>query len=280
MVTIEELLNHPNISVKEQGEFKVLKYKNKVFYKALWDEATREARGLVLDKDNNIVNYPFTKIYNLGENGTVVDKELLVECPRKVNGFMGCASHYKGKSVFSTTGSTNSEFAKLAERVIRKQCSGIDDFLKTYAGTSFMFEICDPEDPHIVDEEQGAYLIGARDNSLGSPLLHETTLDFLASLAGFKRPVVVTCKLRELDMDVLHEGYMVRCFKTGETLCKIKSKHYLTKKFLMRSPKAYNWEDVEEEYFALVSTIREKFSEDAWSALSVAERKRFIECYI
>ena len=263
------MLNNENIRVKQYDNgLKVIKYKNKVFFKNLWDEDTVNARGLVLDEDNNIVNYPFTKVYNLGENGTTVDPERMVICPRKVNGFMACATMYKGELLISTTGSLDSDFVKLAKKYIHR----IPDDNRSY-----MFEICDPSDPHIVPEEAGAYLIGARKKELNSELEIEDNLDYFALVYDYKRPKWWKGKFKDLPLDVKHEGYMVRDFQTEETLCKIKSKHYLFTKFWMRSKKAYNVQEVEEEFFELVGKIRDTFTEEEWSDLDQQERRTFIE---
>jgi len=60
------------ITVKQVGKLKVVKYARKVFYDNLWEvhPLLKECRGLVLDLDNNVVAHPFTKVFNIGENGT------------------------------------------------------------------------------------------------------------------------------------------------------------------------------------------------------------------
>ncbi len=263
------MLNNENIRVKQYDNgLKVLKYKNKVFFKNLWDKDTINARGLVLDEDDNIVNYPFTKVFNLGENDTTVDPERMVICPRKVNGFMACATMHKGDLLISTTGSLDSDFVELAKKYITKVPND---------GISYMFEICDPSDPHVVPEEVGAYLIGGRKKVLNSHLIWEEALDDIAKIYGYKRPEVWEGKFKDLPLDVKHEGYMVRDYHTEKTLCKIKSKHYLFTKFWMRSKKAYNVQEVEEEFFELVEKIRNTFTETEWSELDQQTRRAFIE---
>jgi hypothetical protein len=55
------------VNMKEAGEgIYVLKYKKRVFYDNLWNEFIAECRGSIVDKDFNLVTYPFTKIYNYG----------------------------------------------------------------------------------------------------------------------------------------------------------------------------------------------------------------------
>lgn len=91
-----------------------------------------------------------------------------------------------------------------------------------------MFEICSPDDPHIVYEHPGAYLIGARRNyitKLSENLLSEYALDILAERWGFLRPVTYKMMFIDvLDMIKTHtrdraeiEGYMIRMDKMHPT---------------------------------------------------------------
>ena len=50
-----------------EGEFKglsVYKYSRKVFFDNLWglDERLKDCRGIVVDENNEIISYPFTKV--------------------------------------------------------------------------------------------------------------------------------------------------------------------------------------------------------------------------
>lgn len=63
-----------------EGKYKglsVLKYDRKVFFNNLWNKDKRllDCRGIVVDENNNIISYPFTKVFNLFENGTKVERD-------------------------------------------------------------------------------------------------------------------------------------------------------------------------------------------------------------
>jgi hypothetical protein len=266
----------PLFKTKDYPELglKVWKYTRDVFFKNRWNEDPMlvEYRGLVTDMKDRIVSYPFTKCFNLGENGTTVDPEREVICPRKVNGFMGVATWYNGELLISTSGTLDSDFVGYAKEYIK-------DIPKALEMYTFMFEIVHPKDPHIVPEEVGAWLIGVRRKQFGSGLLSERMLDDIAERYGFKRPEVWKGKFKDLPLDVQHEGYMVRDAETGETLCKIKSKHYLFTKFWMRGKKAYRHDQVEEEFFDIVTKIRKTFTFDEWTDLDSQLRRAFIERY-
>lgn len=247
----------------------VLKYKNSVFYNNLWgvDDRLLECRGTVVDEDYNIISRPFTKVFNYKENGTTLDPDTPVLATRKVNGFLGVLTAYKGEPLFSTTGSLSGEYVDLARNVITKQLGGeqrVKDFLlhertrsilsEKYAAAedlmgefTYMFEICSPLDQHIVYEHPGAYIIGVRRNNkvgLTEELLSEYALDALADRWGFLRPVTYKTTFGGvLELVKTHtrdkaeiEGYMIRRdqYPCNQHIMKIKTPLYLAKKFVMR----------------------------------------------
>lgn len=61
---------------------KLTKYHNKVFYKNLWnlDPRLLEARGIITDQDDNIIVWPFTKVFNHHENGVNIPRDQDVSC--------------------------------------------------------------------------------------------------------------------------------------------------------------------------------------------------------
>jgi len=272
----------------------VFKYTRKVFYDNLWNKDARllDARGIALDDDNNIVQLPFKKIYNFGENGTLVNRDRKVIAVRKINGFLGVITWHKDKPLVSTTGSTTSNYVEMAA----KHLSGpkLNQVLKDNPDKSFMFEICDPLDEHIVPEKPGAYLIGARKKEINSPLCHEAELDALAEILGDEvmRPEIYVDIFgnikKQLDK-VKHEGYLIRDFETEEPLCKLKSPHYLSKKGLMRlgqgkvdlmwkKPEDFK-QRLDEEFYGVFEYIIKNYTADQWKETKELDRRKVIEQY-
>lgn len=269
----------------------VFKYARKVFYDALWntDPLLLEARGMVLDAEGNKVIWPFTKVFNYNENGTTLHPDTPVVCPRKVNGFMASVRWYHDELLVSTTGTLDSEYVAMARKHIEK-LQGIEVMA---SNCTVLFEICDPSDPHIVEEEVGAYLIGGRymeNTCFEGEMLEEGQLDVWATLIGAKRPEVFRGTFGEV-LDLLkeckHEGYMVRLADTEETVMKLKSPHYLTKKFLMRMGKnkvEYMFNEKEaflkntdEEFYAVVHHITRWYTIEDWQARDDVARRSIIE---
>jgi hypothetical protein len=274
----------------------VFKYARKVFYDKLWntDPLLLEARGMVLDDQGTKVIWPFTKVFNYTENGAGSDisPDTSVVAPRKVNGFMAACRYWNGELIVSTTGSLDSDFAVLARTHIEERSS--DDLMKLLIAAdpyTLIFEICEPSDPHIVEEEMGAWLIGARSMTDGS-MAPEKMLDWIADEIGAKRPEVfhgTFGELWEMVRECKHEGWMVIDAATRETLFKIKSPHYLTKKFLMRmgqkkvtamfENKEEFLKSIDEEFYSVVHYITRWWDAEKWSATSEADRRAVIEKY-
>ncbi|ATN92909.1 hypothetical protein QGX11_gp146 [Pseudomonas phage PPSC2] len=272
----------------------VFKYAKKVFYDKLWDTdpLLLEARGMVMDDEGTKVIWPFTKVFNYNENcaGSELLHETQIIAPRKVNGFMAACRYWNGELIVSTTGTLDSDFVKLARKHI--EAFENQDLLTGLAtGFTLIFEICDASDPHIVEEDEGAYLIGARLMETGK-MAKEQLLDSMAFALGALRPSTFRGTFIELwnqVKDCKHEGWMVILAETGETVMKIKSPHYLGKKFLMRMGQkkvTAMFEDkeefikfIDEEFYPIVHYITRWWDAEKWIATSEAERRAVIEKY-
>jgi hypothetical protein len=232
------------VNMKEAGEgIYVLKYKKRVFYDNLWDKYLEHCRGTVVDKDFNLIAYPFQKIYNYGiEDRAPKFSELdtIVTAYRKVNGFMVSVSYWNGDVLVSTTGSTSGDFVAMAKEMMAthmpltdwRMALGTADCL----GMTFMFECVHPNDPHIVPEKSGMYILGYRENAWGSKVGHEPAV--LAQLAEMFNCFETECyhltvqDLTELAKAVNHEGFVF--YDQHSVGAKIKSPHYLFNKFIAK----------------------------------------------
>lgn len=271
IVRVRESVRHPGLFV--------VKYHNKVFYKNLWTPELCEMRGLVVDKDWNIVVLPFTKVFNRFENGTDIDRDEMVVAARKVNGFMAALTFVPNRGrIISTTGSLDSDFVDMAAAHLPE-----DRTRGMLSSITYLFEIVDPNDPHIVEEEPGAYLIGARRLHDGRNL-SELSLDSIAQAQGFKRPDWFKARFSEvvkMTNECKHEGYMVY---GKETALKMKSPYYLTKKLFarIRADKLQSeafWKNdpkarLEEEYYPLVDHIQNNL--ETFVELDEQARLRFM----
>ena len=243
-----------------------------------------ECRGTVVDEDWNVIVLPFKKVFNYGENGTYVDPEKEVLIPEKVNGFMAAVTRTeKYGLIISTTGTLDSDYVKLARKWVEKEEAHF------FKGNTYLFEICDVSDPHIVEEQEGAHLIGIRNTSNGD-LLSETVCDVVVSvnLYGYLRPTYSKVLFKDIP-ETKKEGFMVRCAETQETLCKLKSGHYLAKKAFMRmgmkrinlawtNPNEFR-KQIDEEFFDLHKYLVDRFTSEEYHAINSTQRRQIIEGY-
>jgi hypothetical protein len=208
----------------------VLKYKKKVFFKNLWDSypLLTECRGLIVDEEYNPVVRPFQKIFNYTENGTTIplDEEIIVSS--KINGFLGVVTNTeKYRVIYSTTGSTDSKFADM----VKKYTEHFADRLEK--GYTYLFEIVDPTDPHIISEIPGAYLIGIR-NIVTGELASMTNVQMTARILNVLYPISWKStfgKVFEKSKKTQTEGYVIY---GKDTTLKLKTNFYLVSKLLGR----------------------------------------------
>lgn len=285
-IIIKESKNYPGLFVK--------KYARHVFFDGSWDADTIEARGHVVDKEGDVVIRPFTKIFNRHEPGidgkpTDIDRDEMVVAIRKVNGFMAAATYVPqyDEVIVSTTGSLDSDFVAMAKEMISPEF--IVNVKEKYPHTTFMFEIVHPNDPHVVPEAYGAYLIGARAVGITNPYMsfaqHEIALD---SIGYVMRPEWKECRFGDLvkEMETCkHEGYVV--YSKDKSL-KMKSAYYLTTKFLGRLSNAKMLKmaqdplqfkkDVDEEFYPVIDYIAG--NKECFLSMDEQGRMKFIRDFL
>lgn len=290
LVTMRESERYPGLFV--------LKYKKKVFFDSLWNDYLEECRGTVVDKDFNPIIRPFTKIYNYGieDRAPKFAPTDTVMAYDKVNGFMCAVTVYNGELIVSTTGSLDSDFVKMAEDMIHKTAD-VEQIKKTCSDGLYtlMFEVCHSDDPHIIPEQEGLYLIGARINNwdpdIGSMLYmaREDCAKALIMAANRMKvnpvpsySVTTVADLEKAMLTSRREGVVF--YHADGRAAKIKTKYYLAQKFVARNPntdklltqKAY--EILDEEYYPLLNEIRAKIGE--FTALDEQARLAWCRDYL
>jgi hypothetical protein len=224
-----------------------------------------EARGHVENAAGQTVIRPFTKIFNRFENNTDIDRDELCVSVRKVNGFMAAATWVDEVAdvVVSTTGSLDSDFVTLAEKYINEDVKNYIKSLMYIDKGTYLFEICDPSDPHIVPEQPGAYLIGFRHIDSESPYFSspekESDLDMMARGMGVMRPSWDVVRFSTVVKDAAeceHEGFVVYG-QTSKTSLKIKSPYYLTLKAVARRKDIMSLDKskIDEEFYPLIEHL-------------------------
>jgi len=284
---------------KEYPLFSVYKYSKKVFFKNLWNESPLllKARGIVLDFAGNIVVHPFDKIFNYLENdaGKDISDDEVVVYVEKLNGFLGNISlnPYTKQFLYSTTGSLDSDFAKMIEEMVDKKTVGKLYKFFSKNDLTLSFEVIHPNDPHIIkysEDEMGLKLIGARGKDFNDKSLTEEAVDAIAEEIGFERPSygrIEFGKLKEMVKTSELEGYMVR--KDNEEqdfIVKFKTPYYLITKFIGRmsmknirfmfsNPKKFK-ENIDEEFYGIVDSIVSNITKEEFEAMPELEKMEMI----
>lgn len=265
------------VSMKPAGEgIFVLKYKKNVFFNDLWNEYLEECRGTIVDADFNVISRPFTKIYNfrVESKSPVLDDSELVTAYRKVNGFMVAMTWYNKDVLVSTTGSTDSDYVRMAKEMMLKHMCWEDWQMALLGaeGVTLMFECVHPEDPHICPEDAGMYFLGFRENSWDSKVKM-----YGKDMADWARDYAIgVLKCRYAEPDILTVGELMAKAKTAKhegfvfytkdhVSAKIKTKYYLVQKALARKKDilSLNKELLDEEFYPMVdhlNTIRDEFN--------------------
>jgi hypothetical protein len=278
--TVKHYVENSNlVSVKTFDKFEgvsLLKYKNKVFYDNLWDDFLIDMRGTVVSEDYSQLVMPLRKIFNRGENGVDIDLDEEVIAVRKVNGFMFALTYIPevDRILPSTTGSLDSEFIDRGLKYVTKELAHkIKAFyINSLINVTWIFEVVSPDDPHIIPEQEGLYLLEMREVAWnGGEVKDQELLDELAEIYQVKRPEWFKAKFGDIVKDLhlqKHEGFVVH---SNNVTLKLKSPFYLTTKFLgrMKDEKFTNWletgvlkEELDEEFYPLIDVLekdKEKF---------------------
>ena len=272
----------------------VLKYTKKVFYKGLWNEYLEECRGTIVDKYFNVIQRPFTKIYNYGveKQAPVLDDDTEITAFEKINGFMVAVTWHNDKLLVSTTGSIDSPFVDMAMEYINQVDDGMETVCEFYKDFTWLFECCHPADPHIIQQEPGLYLLGCRKKEEGAKLTVLDECSLLTYVEAFnaypwlkvvKAPKMFSStvgELKKMVKSVRHEGFVF--YTASGVAAKIKSPYYLMAKWVARNPNTAKLMDlkndikerIEEEFYPLVDKIRENIEE--YTALDEQERLAWV----
>lgn len=236
-INFDDLVDQKLVIKRDVGNgMSLYKYSRKVMFDNLWltDPRLKFARGIItLNDTDEVVVMPFIKTFNYGEVDMTINDDEMVIVPRKVNGFMfAVTKDVNGSIIFSNTGSVGTKYSDYGQSYFNEY-----QLKQLLPNMTYLFEVCHPEDPHIIPEKPGLYLIGAckTDQEDIDDVYYESEamLDQYAKAIGVRRPDWNIMKFKDIDMSVLHEGYMIRDLH-GNYISKMKTPYYLAKKFVMR----------------------------------------------
>lgn len=222
----EELVNSKHLRKTEKDDLVLYTYSELCTYEGKWNEYTRAARGLILNKNTGeVVAKPFPKFFNLGEMPETQILNLPNETYKvfeKVDGSLGILYFYNHKWNIATKGSFTSPQALKATEILKKYNL---EYLRT--DCTFLTEIIYPENKIVVNHNGAEKLVflGGFENETGNELIFEhSPINNMEMTKSYNYTIEQMIELKKtLPKD--EEGFVVK-FENGLRL-KIKGDEYL-----------------------------------------------------
>jgi len=140
---VKDMIDQGYIAARKHPDFDlyIYNYTKQTEAEHVWNEATEMCRGIICDKDYNVIARPFTKFYNYEElvkqNAQIPD--LPFEVYEKLDGSLGILYFADGKPYIATRGSFDSAQAKHATNVLHTKYADVLD--KLDPSKTYLFEI-------------------------------------------------------------------------------------------------------------------------------------------
>ncbi len=235
---LQKFLKNPLINVKDLwNDIFSVNFSREAFYKQSWNYLTTRARGLFIGKNDEIYARSYDKFFNIGERSETESHNLAknlwfpIKIFKKYNGFLGIVGLKDDEVLYLSKSSNSSIFAELVKKHLQKYEEKLLPILKEWY--SFIFEICDKTDEHIVEENERPILLDIVKNSY-----EYEKLDY-SYIENFSKNSWLECKKLECIVNneqelqeflqnaksVKHEGFILE-WATG-FMTKTKSLHYL-----------------------------------------------------
>ena len=212
--------DHPTLPLS------IYNYSRTCQYESKWDDITKMCRGLILDKEGNVVAKSFDKFFNYEELtfGDIPDESF--EVFEKLDGSLGILFWYQGKWILASKGSFVSEQALKGKQILNQQYN-VEVLPKGY---TTVVEIIYPENRIVCDygSDELLVVLSMVSNASGKELDYDSMMSFTEVSA-----IPVVKKYDGIQSyDTLksmigndREGYVVR-FKNGFRM-KIKGEEYV-----------------------------------------------------
>lgn len=165
--------------------YAILNYTEKAAYERIWNDVTRQCRGLIYDVNTReVLARPFPKFFNYGQTeAPPVDLYATAIVTDKMDGSLGIIYPTPGGYAVATRGSFASEQAIHATALLR----ALYPDYRPPVGATMLVEIIYPENRIVVDygRQDDLVLLGAVDIASGRSVGPR-----LASISGWPGPVV------------------------------------------------------------------------------------------
>ena len=154
---------HPTLDLR------IINYTEKAQYDNEWNKVTAQCRGLIINSKGKIIERPFDKFLNYGQNqADIMLMDYPVVVTDKMDGSLGILWDYEGEQGIATRGSFTSEQAIHATKLWKEKYG-----FRISACWTYMFEIVYPTNRIVLNygDMDELVLLGVRDIEEGSVLL-------------------------------------------------------------------------------------------------------------
>ena len=234
-----------SINKHRQKDLYIIKYKHPAVD---WsNEWTRQARGIVLDGDSNVISRPYEKFFNYKElewrEDIDKDTKKLSEWDKgqytvieKLDGSLAIVSQYEDEILYTSSGSLQGKFPHMFKswfdkNLTPRQKRNLKSLTKTY---TLMFEYIGPNNRIVVPYKKTQMILhGVIHTETGEELFDEAPFNKIAEDIGvdtanrmgqIELESLMRVKKQRLT-DNLFEGFVIR-FDSGKRL-KVKMDHYV-----------------------------------------------------
>lgn len=212
--------DHPTLPISIWNYSRTCQYENK------WDDITKMCRGLILNRDGDVIAKAFDKFFNYEELtlNDIPNEEF--EVFEKLDGSLGILFWYEGKWILTSKGSFSSDQAIRGAKILKEKYN-VEVLPKGY---TTVVEIIYPENRIVCDygEDEELVILSMFSNASGKELDHSSLL-LINEVSGFptikKYDGIKGYDTLKTLITENREGYVVR-FKNGFRM-KIKGEEYV-----------------------------------------------------
>lgn len=212
--------DHPTLPLS------IYNYSRTTQYEGKWDDITKSCRGLILDRDGNVIAKSFDKFFNLEEHKPEEIPNEDFEVYEKLDGSLGILFWYQGKWILASKGSFVSDQAIKGKNILNSKYS-VEPIPKGY---TTLVEIIYPENRIVCNygDDEVLVVLSMISNASGKELDYDSLLKINeeTGLPVIKKyDGIQDYKTLKTLISKDREGYVVR-FRNGFRI-KIKGEEYV-----------------------------------------------------
>lgn len=212
--------DHPTLPLS------IYNYSRTTQYEGKWDDITKSCRGLILDRDGNVIAKSFNKFFNLEEHKSEEIPNEEFEVYEKLDGSLGILFWYQGKWILASKGSFVSDQAIKGRNILNSKYN-VEPIPKGY---TTLVEIIYPENRIVCNygDDEVLVVLSMISNASGKELDYDSLLK-INEETGLpvvkKYDGIQDYKTLKTLISKDREGYVVR-FRNGFRM-KIKGEEYV-----------------------------------------------------